>query len=77
MNLIQRIKRFNDWLAEKLSLILSVMTTFYIVSLLVLLPLLWNHPKDFVAWASYLSCSIFQALALPVLGYTSKKASDK
>jgi len=28
-------------------------------------------------WAQYASCTIFQAIALPVLGYTSKKASDK
>jgi hypothetical protein len=75
--MMKKINLFNDWLAERLSIILSIMTTFYIIALLVLLPLIWEHPSNFVAWASYISCSIFQAIALPVLGYTSKKTSDK
>ena len=75
--MLEKIRIFNDWLAERLSFILSIMTTFYIISLMVLLPLIWQHPSNFVAWASYISCSIFQAIALPVLGYTSKKTSDK
>jgi len=71
------MKRFNDWLADRLSLVLSMMSTFYIITLLVIVPLFWTQPQGFVAWAAYLCSVIFQGIALPVLGYTARKASDK
>ena len=77
MKFKSRFKKFNDYLADRLSYILSIMTTFYVISLLVLIPLFYSQPTSFVAWASYLCSVIFQGIALPVLGYTSRKASDK
>lgn len=71
------INKFNDYLADRLSYILSIMTTFYIVLLLVTLPLLYSTPNSLVAWAQYICSVIFQGIALPVLGYTARKASDK
>ena len=68
---------FNDFLADRLSYTLSIMATFYIIMLLVMIPLLYAQPTSFVAWASYLCSVIFQGLALPVLGYTARKAGDK
>ena len=53
------------------------MATFYIISLLVILPLFYGTPTSVVTWASYLCSVVFQGIALPVLGYTSRKASDK
>jgi len=73
----ERLKKFNDYIADKLSYILATMTTFYVISLLVILPLLYSQPTSFVAWASYMCSVIFQGIALPVLGYTARKASDK
>jgi len=73
----QKINQFNDWLAERMSLVLSMMITFWIILFLVILPLFYGAPTSVVLWAQYASCTIFQAIALPVLGYTSKKASDK
>jgi hypothetical protein len=70
-------QRFNDYLADRLSYLLSIMATFYFVSLLVVIPLFYSQPTSFVAWASYICSVIFQGIALPVLGYTSRKASDK
>lgn len=73
----EAFNRFNDYLADKLSIILSMMATFYVISFLVIIPLLYSQPTSVVAWASYLCSVVFQGIALPVLGYTSRKASDK
>lgn len=72
-----RFKKFNHYLADRLSYVLSIMTTFYVVFLLVTLPLFFEHPHHFVEWATYLCTVVFQGLALPVIGYTSRIASDK
>ena len=71
------LSRFNDMIADKLSLGLSSMIAFYVVSALVIIPLFYGTPTSLVAWASYLCSVVFQGIALPVLGYTAKKASDK
>jgi len=73
----QKVNQFNDYLAERMSLILSMMVTFWVVLVLVIVPLFYGFPTTVLGFVSYLSCSFFQAIALPVLGYTSKKASDK
>ena len=72
------IKRLNDYIADKLSLILSMMATFYLVTALVIIPLFYpGAPTTLVTWAQYLCSVVFQGIALPVLGYTARKASDK
>ena len=71
------INKFNDYVAERLSVILSMMTTFYIVTLLVIIPLFYSAPTSIVAWASYLCSVVFQGIALPVLGYTARKSANK
>lgn len=73
----EKLKIINDFIADKLSYILATMTTFYVVTLLVILPLLYTQPTSIVAWTSYLCSVIFQGIALPVLGYTARKSSDK
>ena len=73
----EKIDSFNDWLADRLSGILSLMFTFYIVTLLVVVPLFYGAPTTVVSWAQYLCSVVFQGIALPVLGYTAKKAGDK
>jgi len=72
-----KLKKINDYIADKLSYILATMTTFYVITLLVIIPLIYSQPASFVAWASYLCSVIFQGIALPVLGYTARKSSDK
>lgn len=71
------LNKFNDYLADKLSYMLSIMATFYVVMLLVAIPLFYAQPTSLVAWASYLCSVVFQGLALPVLGYTARKSGDK
>ena len=71
------INKFNDWLAEKLSFSLSTMTMFYVIFILTIFPLFTNLPTTAREWAQYLCTVIFQGIALPVIGYTAKKAGDK
>ena len=74
---MKSITKFNDKLAQKLSYYLSTMTAFYLVCMLVTIPLLYATPTSVVGWVQYICSVIFQGIALPVLGYTAKKASDQ
>ena len=77
MKIKKKINQFNDYIADKLSYMLATMAMFYVITLLVIIPLLYSQPTSFVAWSSYLCSVIFQGIALPVLGYTARKSSDK
>ena len=70
------MKRFNDWLGDKLAYGLSTMGMFYAVSLLVVAPLLWQRPQGLVGWMQYGISVFFQGAALPVLGYVSRRAGE-
>jgi hypothetical protein len=68
---------FNDWFAERLAVGLSSMQCFYVVALMVLLPLIWQRPEGLVGWMQYAISVFFQGVALPVLGYVADKAAAK
>ena len=68
--------KFNDYVGDKFSLALSTMEMFWIVLIVVLLPLLWQRPDSMIAWVQYASTAILQAVALPLLGYTTKKSGE-
>ena len=67
------MKNFNDWLGDKLSDGLSSMGMFYLITFLVLVPLLVERPNTLIGWIQYLSTAVLQASALPLLGYTTNK----
>jgi len=67
------LKKFNDWLGNKLSDGLSSMKIFYLITFLVLLPLTVQRPHTLIEWIQYMSTAVLQASALPLLGYTTKK----
>jgi len=67
---------FNDWLGDKLSYWLSTMAVFYGVTFLILSTLLFERPINLIGWIHYLVSIFFQGIALPLLGYTSRKAGD-
>jgi hypothetical protein len=69
-------KKFNDFIGDKFSFALSTMEMFWLVLILVLLPLLFQHPDTLIAWIQYLSTAVLQAVALPLLGYTTKKSGE-
>ena len=71
------MRKLNDYIADRMSMGLSTMTAFYLIFFLVFIPLFYTQPINLVAWASYMCSVVFQGIALPVLGYTSRKASDK
>ena len=70
------MKKFNDWLGDRLSDGLSSMIVFYFITFLVLLPLTVERPSSPMGWIQYLSTAVLQASALPLLGYTTKKTGD-
>ena len=74
---MKKLNLLMDNLAEKLSNALSSMIMFWIITLLVIIPLFWNQPKDLVSWMQYIVSVFFQGVALPVLGYTAKLSGKR
>lgn len=71
------MKRFNDWLAGLLGNTLSSMAFFYVCVLLDLIelpPVIAAH--DVIVWCTYVSQTVIQLIALPVLGYQQKTAQE-
>ncbi len=56
---------------------LSTMGCFYLIFALVIVPLFFQHPTDLVGWVQYIVQSLFQGVALPVLGYVARVAGEK
>ena len=77
MKILKKFINFNEKLGVILSDALSSMQMFYIVFFCVVLPLLVEHPSSLIAWIQYLSTAILQAVALPLLGFTTKKSGDE
>lgn len=71
------MKKFNNWLGDKLAFGLSTMTAFYVVTIFVLAPLVWQRPEGPIGWVQFLVQSLFQGSALPVLGYVARVAGEK
>jgi hypothetical protein len=70
-------KKINDSIVDKLAYGLSTMAMFYGVAFLVIAPLFFQRPANLVGWMQYLISVFFQGVALPVLGYVSRKAGEK
>lgn len=70
------MNKFNDWLGDRLSYWLSTMAVFYGVTFLILSTLFFQKPSNILGWLQYIIAIFFQGVALPVLGYTSRKAGD-
>jgi cell shape-determining protein MreC len=71
------MRRFNDWFGDKLAFWLSTMGCFYLIFALVIVPLFFQHPTDLVGWVQYIVQSIFQGIALPVLGFVARLGGEK
>jgi dolichyl-phosphate-mannose--protein O-mannosyl transferase len=68
--------QINQWLGDRISYALSTMGMFYVVALLVLVPLIWQRPQGLVGWMQYVIAVFFQGTALPVLGYVARKSGE-
>ena len=53
------------------------MTMFYIITAMVLVPLLFQRPQGLVGWMQYTISVFFQGAALPVLGYVAHNAGER
>lgn len=71
------MKNFDGWVGNKLAFGLSTMAAFYIVSAIVLVPLIWVRPEGVVGWIQYMVQSFFQGSALPVLGYVARVSGER
>ena len=69
--------KINDIIGNKLSFTLSTMEMFYIVLILVVFPLFFQTPTNLIGWIQYISTAILQAIALPLLAYTTRKSGEK
>jgi len=70
-------RKVNDWMGDRLAFWLSTMACFYFITLLVIVPLFFERPEGLVGWVQYLVQSIFQGVALPVLGYVARIAGER
>ena len=75
--LLQNYNALMVKLAEILSNSLASMAMFWVISLLVIIPLFFNQPTNLVGWMQYIVAVFFQGVALPVLGYTSKLSGKR
>jgi hypothetical protein len=69
------LTKLNDWLADLLADTLSSMSCFWVITSMVIVVLFWQRPTTLVGWVTYFSTAVFQASALPVLGFVSNKQS--
>jgi hypothetical protein len=70
------LDKVNEKFAESLSYWLSTMSMFYGICFLVIATLFLQRPSSAVGWIQYLVSVLFQGVALPVLGYTSRKSGE-
>ena len=67
------MKRFNEWLAEKLGNSLSSMTFFYFCVLIDLIELKPGiDANNVIIWCNYIAQTVIQLIALPILGVLQK-----
>lgn len=71
------MKKFNDWLGDKLAFWLATMACFWLIFALVIVPLFFQRPHDLVGWVQYIVQSFFQGVALPVLAFVSRIQGDR
>lgn len=76
-NILTKINKSMDNLAIILSNSLSSMVMFWIIALLVIVPLFFTQPVGLVGWMQYIVSVFFQGVALPVLGYTSRMNGNR
>jgi len=75
--LVEKLKSSQEKFAIFLSDSLSSMTMFWIITLLVIIPLFFSQPSGTVAWMQYIVSVFFQGVALPVLGYIAKISGSR
>ena len=70
-------KKINTYIADRLALILSSMGFFWICVFIDLVELVLQPPNSIQSWCNFLSQTLIQLLALPVLAFVSKIEGQK
>jgi hypothetical protein len=71
------VRKFNKWLALRLGDLLSSMGFFYfcvLLDLIELKPVIDAH--SVIVWCTYISQTVIQLIALPILGVLQKLSND-
>lgn len=69
------MNNLNDIIGDKLSIALSSMYMFWLIFIVTMIPAFITPPSTITAWVQYLSSSVFQAAALPLINYTTNKGT--
>ena len=70
---LNRFRRFNDKLADKMSDAMSAMGLFWLLTVLIWSTILFQRPQGAQGWILFLVSVFFQGVGLVVVNYTSAK----
>ena len=70
---LNRFRRFNDKLADKMSDSMSAMGLFWLLTVLIWSTILFQRPQGAQGWILFLVSVFFQGVGLIVVNYTSAK----
>jgi hypothetical protein len=71
------MKRFNNWLANKLAWVMSSMWLFWLLAVVILIAGLLQPPDTPYTFVMFVISAGFQAVALPVLALVSNMQGDR
>ncbi|MCL2371603.1 hypothetical protein FWC63_02570 [Candidatus Saccharibacteria bacterium] len=71
------MKRFNQWVAVKLTVLLSSMWLFWILVIALIVAAILDPPSTPYTIVMFVISAAFQAIALPVLALTSSLQGDR
>ena len=71
------MKRFNEFLANKMAIIMSSMWLFWILSVIIIVAGLMQPPDTPYTFVMFVISAGFQAIALPVLAFVSNIQGDR
>ena len=71
------MKRFNDFIASKMSIILSSMWLFWLLAVVLIVLWVMDPPSTPFDIALFVISTAFQAVALPVLAFVSNIQGDR
>ncbi len=71
------VKRFNDWIADKLASFMATMLLFWLLLLIDVVGAIVDPPANVQGWLLWGVSILFQSVALPVLALVANKQGDR
>jgi hypothetical protein len=75
--MMNKINKLNDWLADNMSILLSSMWCFWFIGVVIGVSAILQPPSGAYQICQFLLSTTFQALALPLINFTSQKAGQR